>query len=204
MVRKVSQIKLRAERIGRTESELFLLSETKTEAIFNHLKDAAAPCGGRFYSDAARTARWSTPGSVVRLGRALQALFAMPRRRGPSALDWPYQQGREHYGWRFWEHGGRCSQFEGDQTCCTAFLEHKNRFGSTHEIGLYTMEQAGLQGVANPSDLLLTKQHDGLSGNAVAVLLEGVRPMLYNCRHYCSTAVYGTPQRSTTVLIRAD
>jgi DNA repair protein RadA/Sms len=60
------------------------------------------------------------------------------------------------------------------------------------------MEQGGLNGVSNPSELLLTKQHEGLSGNAVAVLLEGIRPMLIELQALVSTAVYGTPQRSTT------
>ena len=75
---------------------------------------------------------------------------------------------------------------------------HKNRFGSTHELGIYEMLGTGLREVTNPSDILISKKDEALSGNAIAVTLEGVRPLLIEVQALVSTAVYGTPQRSAT------
>jgi len=90
-------------------------------------------------------------------------------------------------------------QFEGDRHHVYRLLRaHKNRFGSTHEIGIYEMFGEGLRPVGNPSEILLSKREGDLSGNAIAATLEGIRPMLVEIQALCSTAVYGTPQRSTT------
>ena len=74
----------------------------------------------------------------------------------------------------------------------------KNRFGSTAELGIYEMRQNGLREVSNPSELLLTQNHEGLSGVAIAAAIEGVRPFLIETQALVSSAVYGTPQRSAT------
>jgi DNA repair protein RadA/Sms len=74
----------------------------------------------------------------------------------------------------------------------------KNRFGSTSELGIYEMQQNGLRQVSNPSELLLTQDHDGLSGIAISSAIEGVRPFLVETQALVSTAAYGTPQRSAT------
>ena len=74
----------------------------------------------------------------------------------------------------------------------------KNRFGSTSELGIYEMMQGGLRQVSNPSELLLTEDHDGLSGVAISAAIEGVRPFLVETQALVSTAAYGTPQRSAT------
>ena len=74
----------------------------------------------------------------------------------------------------------------------------KNRFGSTAELGIYEMRQDGLREVSNPSELLLTQNHEGLSGVAIAAAIEGIRPFLIETQALVSSAVYGTPQRSAT------
>ena len=74
----------------------------------------------------------------------------------------------------------------------------KNRFGSTAELGIYEMRQNGLREVSNPSELLLSQNHEGLSGVAIAAAIEGIRPFLIETQSLVSTAAYGTPQRSTT------
>ncbi|MPM86752.1 DNA repair protein RadA [bioreactor metagenome] len=74
----------------------------------------------------------------------------------------------------------------------------KNRFGSTAELGIYEMNQSGLREVSNPSELLLTQNHDGLSGVSIAAAIEGVRPFVIETQSLVSTAAYGTPQRSAT------
>ena len=88
-------------------------------------------------------------------------------------------------------------QFEGDQHYLYRILRsQKNRFGSTSELGIYEMRQDGLRPVANPSELLLTDNQEGLSGIAIAAAIEGVRPFLIETQALVSTAAYGTAQRS--------
>ena len=90
-------------------------------------------------------------------------------------------------------------QFEGDQHYMYRILRSiKNRFGSTAELGIYEMQQTGLREVSNPSELLLTQNHEGLSGVAISAAIEGVRPFLIETQALVSTAAYGTPMRSAT------
>ncbi|MDR0370704.1 MAG: DNA repair protein RadA, partial [Prevotellaceae bacterium] len=90
-------------------------------------------------------------------------------------------------------------QFEGDQHYMYRILRSiKNRFGSTSEMGIFEMRQNGLREVSNPSELLLSQNHEGLSGVAIASAIEGARPFLIEVQSLVSSAVYGTPQRSST------
>jgi DNA repair protein RadA/Sms len=90
-------------------------------------------------------------------------------------------------------------QFEGDRHHLFRMLRAlKNRFGSTQELGIYQMNGQGLQGVANPSGLLLGQREEGLSGSAVGVPSEGMQPLLVEVQALVSSAVYGTPQRACT------
>lgn len=89
--------------------------------------------------------------------------------------------------------------FEGERNYTYRILRtHKNRFGSTDEIGIYEMAGEGLKVVENPSEMLLSQNESDLSGSAVAAMVEGHRPMLIETQALVSTAVYGTPQRSAT------
>ena len=74
----------------------------------------------------------------------------------------------------------------------------KNRFGSTSELGIYETRQDGLRQVSNPSELLLSQNHEGMSGVSIACAIEGVRPFLIETQALVSTAAYGMPQRSAT------
>jgi DNA repair protein RadA/Sms len=90
-------------------------------------------------------------------------------------------------------------QFEGDRNYGYRILRSlKNRFGSTSELGIYEMNDTGLREVANPSEILLSQRDEAVSGVAIAAMMEGQRPMLIETQALVSTAVYGTPQRSTT------
>ena len=90
-------------------------------------------------------------------------------------------------------------QFEGDRNHTYRILRaQKNRFGSTSELGIYEMLTDGLREVSNPSEILISKKDADLSGTAIASTLEGVRPLMIEIQSLVSTAVYGTPQRSTT------
>ena len=90
-------------------------------------------------------------------------------------------------------------QFEGDQHYMYRILRSiKNRFGSTAELGIYEMIQSGLREVTNPSEMLLTQNHEDLSGATISATIEGVRPFLIETQSLVSSAAYGTPQRSAT------
>ncbi len=90
-------------------------------------------------------------------------------------------------------------QFEGDRNHVYRMLRaHKNRFGSTSELGIYEMLGSGLREVSNPSEILISHKEEDLSGSTIAATLEGLRPLMVEIQALVSTAVYGTPQRSTT------
>src|SRR5699024_2778452 len=89
--------------------------------------------------------------------------------------------------------------FEGDHNHVYRIIRaHKNRFGPTDELGIYEMRGEGLRQVRNPSEILISKNEKGLSGTAIAATMEGVRPLMIEVQALVSTAVYGTPQRTTT------
>jgi len=90
-------------------------------------------------------------------------------------------------------------QFEGDRNYTYRIMRTiKNRFGSTDELGIYEMQANGLREVTNPSELLLSQTEEDLSGSAITATMEGLRPMLIETQALVTTAVYGTPQRTTT------
>ena len=90
-------------------------------------------------------------------------------------------------------------QFEGDRNHLYRILRaQKNRFGATSEIGIYEMISQGLRQVTNPSEVLISEKEDALSGHAIAATVEGIRPLMIEVQALVSTAVYGTPQRSST------
>ena len=90
-------------------------------------------------------------------------------------------------------------QFEGDRNHVYRILRaHKNRFGSTSELGIYEMQGTGLREVSNPSEILISKNDEELSGTAISATLEGLRPLMIEIQALVSSAVYGTPQRSAT------
>ena len=90
-------------------------------------------------------------------------------------------------------------QFEGDDKGAYRLLRSiKNRFGSTSELAVFEMTGTGLRDVTNPSEMLMPMHEQGLSGTAVAVMLDGLRPFVFEVQALVSTAAYGTPQRSAT------
>jgi DNA repair protein RadA/Sms len=90
-------------------------------------------------------------------------------------------------------------QFEGDHNHVYRILRsHKNRFGSTSELGIFEMRSDGLREVSNPSEMLFTSRDEPLSGITVSATIEGMRPILIETQALISTAAYGTPQRSST------
>ena len=203
------QLKMRAERLtssqqGRLEgSESFLiLCENSLEAIFDHIKEVQPEL---VVIDSIQTISTedveSSAGSIAQVRECASALLRFAKTSGvPVILIGHITKEGTLAGPKILEHiVDTVIQFEGDQHYMYRILRSiKNRFGSTSELGIYEMQQTGLRQVSNPSELLLTEDHDGLSGVAISSAIEGIRPFLVETQALVSTAAYGTPQRSAT------
>lgn len=198
------QIKLRAERLAGspTENELLILCETCLEEIFDRIEETRPDL---VVIDSIQTVQTQTvessPGSLTQIRECAASLLKYAKNGGVSTiLIGHINKEGTLAGPKVLEHiVDTVLQFEGDQHYLYRILRSiKNRFGSTSELGIYEMRQSGLRQVANPSELLLSDNRDGLSGIAIAAAVEGVRPFIIETQALVSTAAYGTAQRSTT------
>ena len=197
------QLKLRADRLGSTTTDsLYILCETNLENIFEHAR-AVQP--DLIIIDSIQTIFTelveSSPGSISQVWECSAAILRFAKENGvPVLLIGHINKEGSIAGPKVLEHiVDTVLQFEGDQHYMYRILRSiKNRFGSTSELGIYEMRREGLREVSNPSELLLTQNHEGLSGVAIAAAIEGVRPFLIETQGLVSSAVYGTPQRSAT------
>lgn len=199
------QIKMRAERIdkgGNDIGHVTILCETSLESIFACIREAHPQL---VVIDSIQTISTedvdSSPGSVSQIRECASALLRFAKTSGiPVILIGHINKEGTLAGPKTLEHIVDCViQFEGDQHYMYRILRSiKNRFGSTSELGIYEMGQEGLRQVSNPSELLLTEDHNGLSGIAISSAIEGVRPFLVETQALVSTAAYGTPQRAAT------
>ncbi|MDD2313368.1 MAG: DNA repair protein RadA [Proteiniphilum sp.] len=196
------QLKLRAERIGIENDDCLIVCETNLDEIFKHVKQVSPQLLiidsiQTVYSDALE----SSPGSISQVRECAASLLKFAKHSGtPVLLIGHITKEGSIAGPKILEHiVDTVLQFEGDQHYMYRILRGiKNRFGSTAELGIYEMNQSGLREVSNPSELLLTQNHDGLSGVSIAAAIEGVRPFVIETQSLVSTAAYGTPQRSAT------
>lgn len=198
----VSQLKLRAERIQTNNSDCYIVGETSLEQIFVHIQNVQPEL---VIVDSIQTISTETidssPGSVSQVRECASSLLKFCKTTStPVLLIGHINKEGSIAGPKVLEHiVDTVLQFEGDQHYMYRILRAiKNRFGSTSEIGIFEMRQNGLREVSNPSELLLTQNHEGLSGVAIASAIEGVRPFLIEVQSLVSSAVYGTPQRSST------
>jgi DNA repair protein RadA/Sms len=201
------QLKMRAERLSplylEGDGEDFLiLCENSLEAIFDHIKEVQPDI---LVIDSIQTISTedveSSAGSIAQVRECASALLRFAKTSGvPVILIGHITKEGTLAGPKILEHiVDTVIQFEGDQHYMYRILRSiKNRFGSTSELGIYEMQQTGLRQVSNPSELLLTEDHDGLSGVAISSAIEGVRPFLVETQALVSSAAYGTPQRSAT------
>ena len=197
------QLKMRAERIRPQLSDnVLVLTETSLEKIFSVASEVAPDM---MVVDSIQTifteSVESSAGSISQIRECASALLRFAKSSGvPVILIGHINKEGTIAGPKVLEHiVDTVIQFEGDQHYTYRILRSiKNRFGSTSELGIYEMRQDGLRQVANPSELLLTQDHEGLSGVAISSAIEGVRPFLVETQALVSTAVYGTPQRSAT------
>ena len=197
------QIKMRADRLsagGLGQQETFVVSETSLERIFEHI---AAVQPEMVIIDSIQTITTesieSGAGSISQIRECTTRFQHYAKENGiPVILVGHITKDGTLAGPKVMEHiVDAVLQFEGDRNYGFRILRaHKNRFGSTAEIGIFEMRGDGLREVANPSELLLGHRDEQLSGAAVAATLEGIRPMFVEVQALVSTAVYGTPQRN--------
>ncbi len=196
------QIKMRADRIYPNSTQCFILSETKTQNIFRHIDDLQPDI---VVIDSIQTLHSShiesSPGSISQIRQTTSELIQFAKETAtPVILIGHITKDGHIAGPKILEHMvDTVLQFEGDRNHVYRILRaHKNRFGSTHELGIYEMQGSGLREVTNPSEILISKNEEELSGTAIAATLEGMRPLMIEIQALVSTAVYGTPQRSAT------
>ncbi|KAA6348589.1 DNA repair protein RadA [termite gut metagenome] len=196
------QLKLRADRITNQSNNCFIVCETSLEQIYVHIKNLHPDI---VIIDSIQTVFMETiessPGSIVQVRECSASILRFAKETHiPVILIGHINKEGSIAGPKVLEHiVDTVLQFEGDQHYMYRILRSiKNRFGSTAELGIYEMRQDGLRQVSNPSELLLSQDHEGMSGVAIASAIEGVRPFLIETQALVSSAVYGNPQRSAT------
>ncbi|MEM9141869.1 MAG: DNA repair protein RadA [Bacteroidota bacterium] len=196
------QIKMRADRIQPLSDTCFILTETKTQNIFQQITTLEPDI---VVIDSIQTLHSdyieSAAGSISQIRECTAELIQFAKEtHTPVILIGHITKDGSIAGPKILEHMvDTVLQFEGDRNYVYRIVRAlKNRFGSTAELGIYEMQGNGLRQVNNPSEILISKNDDGLSGTAIAATVEGMRPLLVEIQALVSTAVYGTPQRSTT------
>lgn len=197
-----TQLKMRADRIGRLSDNCYIVCETSLENIFDHIEDLKPEL---LIVDSIQTvaseAIESAAGSVSQVRECAARLLKYAKESGvPVLLIGHINKDGAIAGPKVLEHiVDVVLHFEGDRQHMYRLLRAiKNRFGNTNEIGIYEMCRRGLREVANPSEMLLSPAGDNLSGTAVGVAVEGIRAFLIETQALVSSAAYGTPQRSVT------
>ncbi len=197
-----TQLKLRADRIGRGSDNCFIVCETSLENIFAHIEEINP---GIVVVDSIQTIASDTlesaAGSVSQVRECAARLLAYAKETGvPVLLIGHITKDGSLAGPKVLEHiVDAVLQFEGDSQYLYRILRAvKNRFGSTSELGIYEMGRRGLREVANPSEMLMSHSGEELSGVSAGVTIEGLRPFIIEVQALVSTAAYGTPQRSVT------
>ena len=197
-----SQIKMRAERLAAQNSNCLILTETNTQQIFKNIEETEPEV---LVIDSIQTLHTNSieasPGSISQIRETSAELIKFAKETAtPVLLIGHINKEGNIAGPKILEHMvDVVLQFEGDRNHTYRILRsQKNRFGSTSELGIYEMLSNGLREITNPSEILISKKDADLSGTAIASTLEGVRPLMIEIQALVSTAVYGTPQRSTT------
>ena len=196
------QIKMRIDRVGMNNPKCWLLMETNVENIEAHIAQIKPQLViidsiQTLYSPTIESAQ----GSVSQIRECATRLLKIAKQDNVAIFMIGHitKEG-SIAGPKLLEHMvDTVLLFEGDRQHIYRLLRTtKNRFGSTNEMGIYEMQGSGLREVSNPSELLIQQHTNELSGSAISAALEGMRPMLIEIQALASTAVYGTPQRSTT------
>lgn len=196
------QLKMRAERLGVTESGCHILTETRMEEIFGQASRLRPHI---LVADSIQTLCSSSidasAGSISQIKECAAQLQRYAKESGTSVFVIGHiTKDGSIAGPKILEHiVDTVLQFEGDRNYGYRILRSiKNRFGNTNEIGIYEMQGNGLREVENPSEILLSQREEQLSGTAVAATLEGLRPMMVEVQALVSPCAYNVAQRSAT------
>ncbi|MEO2100015.1 MAG: DNA repair protein RadA, partial [Flavobacteriaceae bacterium] len=196
------QIKIRATRMGLKEDNSYILSETSLKNIFYEINKLNPRL---VIIDSIQTLQSDliegSAGTVSQIKQTTNELIEFAKETNiPVILVGHITKDGTIAGPKILEHMvDTVLQFEGDRNHIYRILRaQKNRFGATSEIGIYEMITQGLRQVANPSEILISEKEGALSGHAIAATIEGIRPLMIEVQALVSTAVYGTPQRSST------
>jgi len=196
------QVKLRAKRLGGSDSNCLIYSETLMENI---IAEARSIMPDLMVVDSVQTMYSqnieSSPGSVSQIKETAAQLLRLAKETGiPVLLIGHITKEGSIAGPKILEHiVDVVLQFEGDNRGTYRILRSiKNRFGSTSELAVFEMTGKGLREVANPSEMLIPMHEGNLSGVAISAIMDGTRPFLLEVQALVSSAVYGTPQRSAT------
>ena len=196
------QIKIRADRMNTSSENCYILSETKTQHIFSQIESLEPQL---VIIDSVQTLHTdyidSGPGSISQIKECTAEFIRFAKETHvPVFLVGHITKDGQIAGPKILEHMvDVVLHFEGDRNHIYRILRtQKNRFGATSEIGIYEMQSQGLRAVSNPSELLISEKDEKLSGHAIAATIEGIRPLMIEIQALVSTAVYGTPQRTTT------
>jgi DNA repair protein RadA/Sms len=198
----VQQISMRAERIGRSNDNCYVLGEISLQNIFTHLHHLKPDI---LIIDSIQTLQdetlESSPGSISQIRECAGKLMKFAKETStPVFLIGHITKDGTLAGPKILEHiVDTVLLFEGDQHYLYRILRaSKNRFGATDELGIFEMLSNGLKEVDNPSEVLINKSNEGLSGITTAATIDGIRPFLIEVQALASTAVYGMPQRVST------
>ena len=196
------QIKIRADRMNTSSENCYILSETKTQHIFSQIESLEPQL---VIIDSVQTLHTdyidSGPGSISQIKECTAEFIRFAKETHvPVFLVGHITKDGQIAGPKILEHMvDVVLHFEGDRNHIYRILRtQKNRFGATSEIGIYEMQSQGLRAVSNPSELLISEKDEKLSGHAIAATIEGIRPLMIEIQALVSTAVYGTPQRTST------
>ncbi len=196
------QIKMRADRVGVSSDNFYLLTETNTQTIFSEIRKLKPQL---VIIDSIQTLQSpfveSSPGSISQIRETAAELQRFAKETNtPVFLIGHITKDGNIAGPKILEHMvDTVLQFEGDRHYAYRILRTlKNRFGSTSELGIYEMTGEGMRPVSNPSEILITQKEDQLSGIAIAATIEGMRPLLIETQALVTQSVYGTPQRTVS------
>lgn len=196
------QISLRAKRLKNSGSGCYVYSETDLENILVQAENIKP---GLIIIDSIQTIRTgileSSAGSVSQVRECAAQLLKYSKISGiPVFIIGHITKDGTLAGPKVLEHiVDVVLYFEGDNNYVYRILRSvKNRFGATSELGIFEMMEDGLKAVANPSEMFINQHDEPLSGIGIAATVDGLRPFLIETQALVSSAVYGTPQRSST------
>jgi DNA repair protein RadA/Sms len=194
------QLKSRAERLGLVNDNLYILAETNVEAVLDAMRQMVPDV---VIVDSIQTMYRpmieSAPGSVTQVRESTALLMQVAKMTGiPVFVIGHVTKEGMIAGPKVLEHiVDTVLQFEGERTHAYRILRAaKNRYGSTNEIGVFSMTSTGLEEVPNPSEVFLSQRQYGSSGSAICSVLEGTRPVLLEIQALVTNSTFNNPQRT--------